>query len=294
MPAVSIILPTRDRPDLLSRALDSVFAQTWTDWELILVDGNRAAPPLAAQSDLERYLSDRRVRIVSNPTGETAAAARNVGFPAVRGDWVSYLDDDDSWRPAKLAVQLAATAGGAHPLVLCGYTVHLPRRARTRQIGAACYAGDALLTAADWGAPFLLHRRDDALRFDETLAAGEDMEFAHRLIARHDLRSVPNCAEALVDVYPQIGRPRVHRDGEAIWRAYETVIARVGKRYGKEAQEMFLAKGRLVRAQFGHGGLGEFVALAGGVLRRSGPGGLRLVANAAARRLGWFERWVVN
>ncbi len=292
MPVVSVILPTRDRPALLSRALASVQRQTWSDLEIVLVDNNQG-PAVRETPALADLLADPRVAVVPAPGARSAAAARNAGLAVARGDWITYLDDDDEYQPDKVAVQLQLARTTGAPLVLCGYTVVLPRRRRIRQAGVAEFRGDALLEA-DWRAPVQFHRRDAGVRFDETLTAGEDTPFAQAFLLRQGAAVVPNCAHSLVIVHPQIDAPRVHRDGEAIWRSFEVTAALVGTRYSPAALRGYLAMGRLFRAQFGHGGLGHFAGCACAALAARGPGAWRLVVNASARRLGLFKRWVVS
>ena len=101
-PALSIIIPTRDRPHLLPRAVKSALEQTFADLEVIVVDD--------ASTQLVELPEDPRLRIIrlSKPRG--GAAARNVGTDAAIGRWVMYLDDDDRLLPHMAAVSLDALA----------------------------------------------------------------------------------------------------------------------------------------------------------------------------------------
>lgn len=294
MPAVSVILPTRDRPALLARALSSVLRQTCRDLEVVLVDNNRASPPVRESVELSPLLTDPRVVVIKSVGASTAGAARNDGLAIARGEWITYLDDDDEYEAGKVAAQLVLARSTEAPLVLCGYTVVLPRRRRRRQTHVSEFRDDALLLDANWGTPFLFHRHDPAARFDESLVAGEDTLLAQSFLLRHDLRVVPNCAHSLVNVFPQIDGQRVHRDGEAIWRSFEVNAKLVGGRYSPAALRGYLAMGRLFRAQFGHGNFAHFTGCAWDALASRGPGAWRLVANATARRTGLFKRWVVS
>lgn len=97
-PAVSVVIPTHDRPARLARAVASVLDQTVSDLEVIVVDdGSR---PAVAGFD------DDRVRVLRHDVALGAPAARNAGVAAGRGDVVAFLDDDDEWLPGKLARQL--------------------------------------------------------------------------------------------------------------------------------------------------------------------------------------------
>lgn len=106
-PIVSIIIPTRDRPDLLSRAVKSALEQTVDDFEVIVVDDASTQPielPPAPQ-----------LRVIRLPEARGGAGARNVGTEAARGRWVTYLDDDDRLRPQMIATSLDALAQATLP-----------------------------------------------------------------------------------------------------------------------------------------------------------------------------------
>lgn len=101
-PDVTVVIPTRDRWKLLSRALDGVLAQAEVDFEVVVVDdGSRDGTPLRV-----RELGDPRIRCVSHPEPLGVALARNRGIAEARGAWIAFLDDDDIWSPRKLLEQL--------------------------------------------------------------------------------------------------------------------------------------------------------------------------------------------
>lgn len=107
MTRVAIVLPTRDRPRELSRAVRSVLAQTHADWELHVVDDGSAVP-VVLETD------DPRVSLHRHERSLGVSAARNVALGASGGEWVALLDDDDLWAPEKLERQLdVAAAHGA-------------------------------------------------------------------------------------------------------------------------------------------------------------------------------------
>lgn len=294
VPRVSVILPTCDRPHLWPRALDSILRQTLTDFEVLLVDSNRRTPPVREHGAFAAARADPRVVLVEREHRPNGSAARNAGLAVARGEWITYLDDDDVYRPEKIAMQFARARETGAPMVLCGYTVNLPRRRRTRQVHTTEFCDDELLTDANWGTPFLFHRRDPKHEFDETLRAGHDEVFAHAFMSCHNVRRVPNCACSLVDVYPQVEAMRVHADGEAIWRAYRKNWRVARRRFSRRACRRYLAMGLLVRAQAGHGSFAHFTRRAWSAWTVRGQGAWRLVLNALLHRTGVFRRWVVS
>jgi glycosyltransferase involved in cell wall biosynthesis len=130
-PLVSVVVPTRDRPAELRRAIASVQAQTEGAWELLVVDdGDGAGAALAAS------LGDPRVTGFANP-GRGQVDARNSGIARARGGLLAWLDDDDWWDdPAHLALVAAAGAAGDAVLFRGGWLV----------------ADDGTRTVFDWDA----------------------------------------------------------------------------------------------------------------------------------------------
>jgi glycosyltransferase involved in cell wall biosynthesis len=103
-PIVTVVIPTRNRPELVLRAVQSALKQTLLDIEVIVViDGPdpRTVDALAA-------ISDPRLRTIPLPVSVGGSDARNVGAQGGRGEFVALLDDDDEWVAHKLASQLAA------------------------------------------------------------------------------------------------------------------------------------------------------------------------------------------
>lgn len=102
MTAISIVIPLYNKAAYIKRALASVYAQTFTDYEVVIVDdGSTDDGP-----ELVRRESDPRVRLLAQPNGGVSAA-RNTGIAAARGELVAFLDADDAWEPHYLATIMA-------------------------------------------------------------------------------------------------------------------------------------------------------------------------------------------
>lgn len=100
MPRVTIILPTRNRPEMLRRAVRSALGQTVDDLEVLVVDDSSSPPAEVPE--------DPRLRLVRLPTRAGAAGARNAGLREARGEYVAVLDDDDELLPEMAEASLAA------------------------------------------------------------------------------------------------------------------------------------------------------------------------------------------
>ena len=104
-PAVSVVLPTYNRLPYLRQAVDSVLAQTFSDWELIIADDGSDEQTRAYLASCEPL---PRVRVILLPRLGNPGAVRNVALREARGDYIAFLDSDDLWMPLKLELQLAA------------------------------------------------------------------------------------------------------------------------------------------------------------------------------------------
>jgi glycosyltransferase involved in cell wall biosynthesis len=116
VPTVSVVIPTRNRRELLIRTLHTVLDQQRVSFEVLVVD-DASEDGTAARL---RLVGDPRVLVIRNEAPQGVAGARNVGLKHARGEWVAFKDDDDLWAPSKLAMQLDAItsdpeAGWSYP-----------------------------------------------------------------------------------------------------------------------------------------------------------------------------------
>jgi glycosyltransferase involved in cell wall biosynthesis len=113
----SVIIPTHNRPDLVVRAIRSVYSQTCPPHEVIVID-DASQPPLVLPADL----AGGRTRVIRNERSIGGAAARNTGLRDASTEIVAFLDDDDEWLPEKMEIQLAWLRDNPDAsLVTCGH-----------------------------------------------------------------------------------------------------------------------------------------------------------------------------
>ena len=103
MPTITVIIPTYNRQEPLLRALQSVLAQTYTNFECIIVDDGSTD---ATAEVLLPLLADARVSYLPLSTNHGVSYARNRGIEKACGEWIAFLDSDDTWHPTKLAEQM--------------------------------------------------------------------------------------------------------------------------------------------------------------------------------------------
>lgn len=128
MVIVTVVIPTRGRPDLLQRAVRSALAQTLRAIEVVVViDGEDPGTSVA----MERVArQDPRLRVLAMSKSVGGSDARNRGVDAAAGEWVAFLDDDDEWFPGKLQAQLDVAAPSTAPIVIgtCRMIARTPGR----------------------------------------------------------------------------------------------------------------------------------------------------------------------
>lgn len=291
MPLVSIILPTCDRPSLLPRAIRSVLDQSEPDWELIVVDNNRKSSPVDRERWGAGFRDDRRIKVIRAPTAHNAATARNAGLDAAVGAWVTYLDDDDVYRPGKLERQLTEARKTGSDLVLCGACYHLAARKRVVQCRSAVWTGDELILAARWNTPLIMHRHPGLSRFDPQLSPGEDAEFAHRLLVLGGMKSVPVAAEPLVDIYPQPGS-RVNSNPLPLRCTTARILALRKNHYSRQARRRYVLQMLLAVAKLNRRPV-RCAGLAIRLVSESRGADWRTALNAVVLSAGiWPSRWV--
>ncbi|MEV4566879.1 glycosyltransferase family A protein [Nonomuraea sp. NPDC049419] len=188
LPSVGVIIPTRgDRPTELREAVEAVLAQQYAGpLDVVVVTDGDATLPLQAG----RSLRGLPLRVLGNRRTPGLPGARNTGIDACETELVAFCDDDDVWRPGKLATQVEALTRAGGEFASCGIEVEHGRRRVAR------LAGTDTVTAADLtrsrmmmvhSSTFLFRR--GALRPDESAPSGqnEDWDLALRAAKRRPL-----------------------------------------------------------------------------------------------------------
>lgn len=234
-PRVSVVLPTYGRPDMLRRALDSVVAQTFADWELLIVDDNGAGSETQRETEevVRPLLDDPRIVYVLHQWNRGGGAARNTGIHRARGPFVAFLDDDDAWYPRKLELQVARIEAGGPEVALVHGGFRRVMADGTTDVRLPVPGMDTfaeLLKDNTIGTTSVALCRREALLaidgFDETLRSRQDVDLYLRLVRERRFDSV---AEPLLDKH--------HHAGDAIGKNYANVVDAYGRCYVKYRED---------------------------------------------------------
>ena len=203
-PLVSIVVPVFNRAKVVGETIESVLAQDYTNWELIMVDDNSTDNSLEVLESYSRR--DGRVRIVPRKPGSSGApACRNTGLENAKGDWILFLDSDDLLVPGTLSgrVQYLIEHPGldfiVNPSAFFAEKISDAKvawnRFDDRQDLDRFLSYDIVwpITGPTWSKAFL---NKAGLRFEESALSSQDWEFHTRALATlpryHKLEGLPD------------------------------------------------------------------------------------------------------
>lgn len=118
---VSVVVPVYHAQKFIEATMDSVWAQTYTDWELLLVVDGREDPTIPVIEAYRERKNDPRICLLIQEKNQGAALARNRAVREAQGRYIAYLDADDLWKPQKLERELAFMKEKDAAFVFTGY-----------------------------------------------------------------------------------------------------------------------------------------------------------------------------
>jgi glycosyltransferase involved in cell wall biosynthesis len=199
-PGVSVVVATRNRPELLAKAVSAALAQDYDGPLEVIAVFDQAEPA----GDLERTGSQRSVRVTRNARTPGLPGARNTGIALSRYPLIGLCDDDDFWLPAKLRAQTAAMQAHGARASVTSIRVHYGDRVRHRTCTTPVLRHSDLVrdrVAAAHPSSYLVEKAvaDAAGPVDEVLPGGygEDYDWLLRIARHTDIACV---AEPMVEV----------------------------------------------------------------------------------------------
>ncbi len=194
MSFVSCIIPTHNRPEMLIEALASVRAQTFTDYEIIVVSNGEGNEMRAASLAIATYFDAVYVALAEG----NVSRARNFGIAQAKGEWIAFLDDDDIWLPTKLERQVAAAGRTGADMIAADWIEFHPD-GRERISRPRCPDGWPYAKAihhgywrAAMGSSPLIRKAvfDEIGGFDISLRIAEDIDMVRRIGWRHTIHQM--------------------------------------------------------------------------------------------------------
>lgn len=193
---VSVIVPVYQAQDYLASCLDSILAQTFSDFEVVCVNDGSYDDSVFILSEYAK--KDRRIHVI-NQENKGVSAARNIALKQAQGDFITFLDSDDMWHPCYLEYMMKALYDTQADFVFCNYhTISSDQKKpdmnllNTVDLKITDSPFDDLIfrrynfTVMVWGKIF---RRSvlSQLYFDERIDCGEDYIFTHKAVYKSKL-----------------------------------------------------------------------------------------------------------
>ena len=135
-PLISVIMPIYGVEKYLANAVKSILAQTYTNFELILVDDK--SPDRCPEMCDELALQDNRIKVIHKPVNEGLGFARNTGLAAAKGEYVFFIDSDDYSEPELLEKALSATDENTEMVIFGINRVHENKDGSVKKIEKLC------------------------------------------------------------------------------------------------------------------------------------------------------------
>jgi len=197
---VSVIVPTYKRSEDIARAVDSVLAQTIDSFEVIVVDDNGVGTEDGEKTAevMKKYEGDTRVKYLRHEVNKNGSAARNTGIRASEGDYISFLDDDDTYCPGRLLAMYNKLESLDDSWGAC-YTGYVKYMANgKKQYSAEKNEGDLFLQALmrslyiGSGSNLFFSRKavEDIGLFDESFRRNQDLEYLARILKKYKMAYV--------------------------------------------------------------------------------------------------------
>lgn len=207
---VSIIIPTYKRPDRLDRAINSCLNQSYSDIEIIVIDDNNDGDDYRRETEklMSKYTSYARIRYIKHFKNANGAAARNTGIINSRGEYITFLDDDDEIAPTKIEkqVQVLKSLGGEYGVACCG--VEIIEESTDRKLKRvipgtsepAHYDFLRIRFGMSTGSNPMFTRKaiEDTGLFDVSFIRHQDTEYMIRVLRKYKIHVIP---EYLVKKY---------------------------------------------------------------------------------------------
>jgi len=203
---VSVIIPTYNGSNTILRAVHSVLNQTYSNFELIIVDDCSKDNTF----EVIKSIKDERVKVLRHKNNRGGSAARNTGIKKAKGEYIAFLDDDDEWVKEKLASQIEYLESKDHlqwKAVLCSHMILSGDKWReVIQTKEGDLRKDIFLMQVSLAAgSCLMVRREvfnDIGLFNESYLRHQDMEFVLRYLRKYKLAVV---REPLAKIYGHSG-----------------------------------------------------------------------------------------
>ena len=199
VPAVSVIIPTYNRAEMVKEAIQSVLEQTYTDYEIVVVDDGSTDNTRDVVNALNRRFNKIRYIYQEN---KGRSAARNRGIRTALGDYIAFLDSDDRFLPEKLRMQVEVLESNSDAGMVYTNTINVDENGRMladsditrRKLSGCIYPELLFIKGTSICTPSVLVRTqvlNEVGVFDETMDIAEDLDLWRRIARQYKVLQIP-------------------------------------------------------------------------------------------------------
>ena len=196
---VTVIIPTYKRAKYIKRAVQSILDQTYQDVEVIVVDDNDANTEYRQEleKEMEKYKNNEKVKYIQHEKNMNGAVARNTGIREAKGEYITFLDDDDYFLPKRLEIMVDYMEKNKE--YGCSYSANIVTRNKkiigfNEAIKSGQMKKELLLGDFSFGSGSNMFFRADALKeingFDESFQRHQDIETMLRYLDKNEILAV--------------------------------------------------------------------------------------------------------
>lgn len=291
-PQVSIIIPTYGGSDSLTRAVESVLAQDYDSFDVIVVDDNNPGTQARKKTELimQRYAQNPKVFYIKHEYNKNGAAARNTGAKFSQSKYLCLLDDDDIFLPDRLRLQVSFLENSEYEACYCW------RKQYGKEV-CGTETGDLSKSLLDLSftpttsAIMISKKAYDALNgFDETYRRHQDYEFLLRFFKKYKMGYVPAVLLEFVgnEVDNQVYGKKLYELKKIFFAQFGEEIERINNENPKFKKNVYAAHFASAIIQLLR--KGNFILAFRMYLHYGREGGMKFWSIFLKKFLGWFFR----
>ncbi|MDN6751418.1 MAG: glycosyltransferase, partial [Staphylococcus equorum] len=221
LPLTTVVIPTYKRPDSLNRAIDSILEQTYKNVEIIVVDDNfsGSVDRKITEELMKEYEDKVNIRYLQHSSNLGGSAARNTGLKVAKGEYITFLDDDDEFSEVKIERQISCLENLDESWGCCYSAYRIVKSENSFQVSSESRSGDLYIEALmrtlfmGSGSNLLLRKSvvDEVEGYDESFVRNQDIEFLVRVLEKYKIAYIDD--ELLL----------IHQEEREVKRTFEEV-----------------------------------------------------------------------
>lgn len=221
LPLTTVVIPTYKRPDSLNRAIDSILEQTYKNVEIIVVDDNfsGSVDRKITEELMKEYEDKVNIRYLQHSSNLGGSTARNTGLKVAKGEYITFLDDDDEFSEVKIERQISCLENLDESWGCCYSAYRIVKSENSFQVSSESRSGDLYIEALmrtlfmGSGSNLLLRKSvvDEVEGYDESFVRNQDIEFLVRVLEKYKIAYIDD--ELLL----------IHQEEREVKRTFEEV-----------------------------------------------------------------------